>query len=92
MAFGIIFFFNLTTHWVASWVPDKVDMISPWRKTPSPVIMEHLTGLATVTKVFKVEKLTSTLCTLQAVNGVSNKSPYPAQQVSINITTNQAGE
>ncbi|MEQ2302977.1 Ephrin type-B receptor 1, partial [Ameca splendens] len=25
-----------------------------------------------------------------AVNGVSNKSPYPAQQLSINITTNQA--
>ncbi|XP_056270648.1 ephrin type-B receptor 1-like [Pseudoliparis swirei] len=27
---------------------------------------------------------------IQAVNGVSNKSPYPAQQLSINITTNQA--
>lgn len=29
---------------------------------------------------------------IQAVNGVSNKSPYPAQHVSIDITTNQAGE
>ncbi|CAG07681.1 unnamed protein product [Tetraodon nigroviridis] len=28
---------------------------------------------------------------IQAVNGVSNKSPYPAQHVSIDITTNQAG-
>uniref|UniRef100_A0A7N8XL02 receptor protein-tyrosine kinase n=1 Tax=Mastacembelus armatus TaxID=205130 RepID=A0A7N8XL02_9TELE len=27
---------------------------------------------------------------IQAINGVSNKSPYPAQQLSINITTNQA--
>ncbi|KAM6963135.1 ephrin type-B receptor 1-like [Aplochiton taeniatus] len=27
---------------------------------------------------------------VQAVNGVSNKSPYPPQQLSINITTNQA--
>uniref|UniRef100_A0A8C6Q6D9 receptor protein-tyrosine kinase n=1 Tax=Nothobranchius furzeri TaxID=105023 RepID=A0A8C6Q6D9_NOTFU len=27
---------------------------------------------------------------IQTVNGVSNKSPYPAQQLSINITTNQA--
>uniref|UniRef100_UPI0037E74C7A ephrin type-B receptor 1 isoform X3 n=1 Tax=Semicossyphus pulcher TaxID=241346 RepID=UPI0037E74C7A len=27
---------------------------------------------------------------IQAVNGVSNKSPYPAQHVSIDITTNQA--
>ncbi|KAJ3599273.1 hypothetical protein NHX12_033236, partial [Muraenolepis orangiensis] len=29
---------------------------------------------------------------VQAINGVSNKSPYPAQQLSINITTNQAGK
>lgn len=29
---------------------------------------------------------------IQAVNGVSNKSPYPAQHVSIDITTNQAGK
>ncbi|KAI4879166.1 hypothetical protein NFI96_020397, partial [Prochilodus magdalenae] len=28
---------------------------------------------------------------IQAVNGVTNKSPYPAQHVSIDITTNQAG-
>uniref|UniRef100_A0A8C5CDM6 receptor protein-tyrosine kinase n=1 Tax=Gadus morhua TaxID=8049 RepID=A0A8C5CDM6_GADMO len=27
---------------------------------------------------------------IQAVNGVSNRSPYPAQHVSIDITTNQA--
>uniref|UniRef100_A0A674ALF6 receptor protein-tyrosine kinase n=1 Tax=Salmo trutta TaxID=8032 RepID=A0A674ALF6_SALTR len=27
---------------------------------------------------------------IQAVNGVTNKSPYPAQHVSIDITTNQA--
>ncbi|XP_072219346.1 ephrin type-B receptor 1 isoform X3 [Leuresthes tenuis] len=27
---------------------------------------------------------------IQAVNGVSNKSPYPAQHVAIDITTNQA--
>lgn len=29
---------------------------------------------------------------IQAVNGVSNKSPYPAQHVSIDIITNQAGK
>lgn len=29
---------------------------------------------------------------IQAVNGVSNKSPFPQQHVSVNITTNQAGE
>ena len=29
---------------------------------------------------------------IQAVNGVSNRSPYPAQHVSIDITTNQAGK
>uniref|UniRef100_A0A4W5QN33 receptor protein-tyrosine kinase n=1 Tax=Hucho hucho TaxID=62062 RepID=A0A4W5QN33_9TELE len=29
---------------------------------------------------------------IQAVNGVTNKSPYPAQHVSIDITTNQAGK
>ncbi|KAL8187655.1 UNVERIFIED_CONTAM: hypothetical protein K2H54_053283 [Gekko kuhli] len=28
---------------------------------------------------------------IQAVNGVSNKSPFPPQHVSVNITTNQAG-
>ncbi|KAF3835403.1 hypothetical protein F7725_027961 [Dissostichus mawsoni] len=38
----------------------------------------------------QIDKLTITLFTQQAVNGVSNKSPYPAQQLSINITTNQA--
>uniref|UniRef100_A0A8C9VXE5 receptor protein-tyrosine kinase n=1 Tax=Scleropages formosus TaxID=113540 RepID=A0A8C9VXE5_SCLFO len=27
---------------------------------------------------------------IQAVNGVTSKSPYPAQQVTVNITTNQA--
>lgn len=29
---------------------------------------------------------------IQAVNGVSNKSPFPPQHISVNITTNQAGE
>uniref|UniRef100_A0AAQ4R3E3 receptor protein-tyrosine kinase n=1 Tax=Gasterosteus aculeatus aculeatus TaxID=481459 RepID=A0AAQ4R3E3_GASAC len=29
---------------------------------------------------------------IQAVNGVSNRSPYPSQHVSIDITTNQAGK
>lgn len=29
---------------------------------------------------------------IQAVNGVSNKSPYAPQFASVNITTNQAGE
>uniref|UniRef100_A0A4W5KRY2 Fibronectin type-III domain-containing protein n=1 Tax=Hucho hucho TaxID=62062 RepID=A0A4W5KRY2_9TELE len=29
---------------------------------------------------------------IHAFNGVTNKSPYPAQHVSINITTNQAGQ
>lgn len=29
---------------------------------------------------------------IQAVNGVSNKSPFPPQHVSVNITTNQAGK
>lgn len=29
---------------------------------------------------------------IQAVNGVSSKSPFPQQHVSVNITTNQAGE
>ncbi|MEE6500856.1 hypothetical protein FKM82_003952 [Ascaphus truei] len=29
---------------------------------------------------------------IQAVNGVTNKSPFPPQHVSVNITTNQAGE
>ncbi|KAK1790091.1 hypothetical protein P4O66_002399 [Electrophorus voltai] len=28
---------------------------------------------------------------IQAVNGVTNRSPYPAQHVAIEITTNQAG-
>uniref|UniRef100_A0A8C5KMZ6 receptor protein-tyrosine kinase n=1 Tax=Jaculus jaculus TaxID=51337 RepID=A0A8C5KMZ6_JACJA len=29
---------------------------------------------------------------IQAINGVSSKSPFPPQHVSVNITTNQAGE
>lgn len=29
---------------------------------------------------------------IQAVNGVSSKSPFPPQHVSVNITTNQAGK
>lgn len=29
---------------------------------------------------------------IQAINGVSSKSPFPPQHVSVNITTNQAGK
>lgn len=29
---------------------------------------------------------------IQSVNGVTNRSPFPPQHVSVNITTNQAGE
>uniref|UniRef100_A0A8C4NSW5 receptor protein-tyrosine kinase n=1 Tax=Dicentrarchus labrax TaxID=13489 RepID=A0A8C4NSW5_DICLA len=41
-------------------------------------------------KISKLRAHTSYTFEIQAVNGVSNKSPYPAQQLSINITTNQA--
>ncbi|KAK5859923.1 hypothetical protein PBY51_021439 [Eleginops maclovinus] len=46
----------------------------------------------TDTRVFISNLLAHTLYSfeIQAVNGVSNKSPYPAQHVSIDITTNQA--
>ncbi|XP_056325462.1 ephrin type-B receptor 1-B [Danio aesculapii] len=46
----------------------------------------------TESRVFISNLLAHTLYTfeIQAVNGVSNKSPYPAQHVSIDITTNQA--
>lgn len=48
----------------------------------------------TDTTVFISNLLAHTLYSfeIQAVNGVSNKSPYPAQHVSIDITTNQAGK
>ncbi|XP_016419797.1 ephrin type-B receptor 1-like [Sinocyclocheilus rhinocerous] len=48
----------------------------------------------TESRVFISNLLAHTLYTfeIQAVNGVTNKSPYPAQHVSIDITTNQAGE
>lgn len=48
----------------------------------------------TETRVFISNLLAHTLYSfeIQAVNGVSNKSPYPAQHVTIDITTNQAGE
>ncbi|KAF3858335.1 hypothetical protein F7725_011536 [Dissostichus mawsoni] len=48
----------------------------------------------TDTRVFISNLLAHTLYSfeIQAVNGVSNKSPYPAQHVSIDITTNQAGK
>ncbi|CAL8281756.1 unnamed protein product [Lota lota] len=48
-------------------------------------------GLAD-TRVFISNLLAHTLYSfeIQAVNGVSNRSPYPAQHVSIDITTNQA--
>ncbi|XP_056598898.1 ephrin type-B receptor 1 [Triplophysa dalaica] len=51
----------------------------------------HQLGL-TETRVFISNLLAHTLYTfeIQAVNGVTNKSPYPAQHVSIDITTNQA--
>ncbi|KAF7653261.1 hypothetical protein LDENG_00085290 [Lucifuga dentata] len=41
-------------------------------------------------EISKLQAHTSYTFEIQAVNGVSNKSPYPAQQLSINITTNQA--
>lgn len=46
------------------------------------------------TRVFISNLLAHTLYSfeIQAVNGVSNKSPYPAQHVTIDITTNQAGK
>ncbi|KAI1882993.1 hypothetical protein AGOR_G00240640 [Albula goreensis] len=46
----------------------------------------------TETRVFISNLWAHTLYTfeVQAVNGVTNKSPYPAQHVSIDITTNQA--
>ncbi|XP_036378749.1 ephrin type-B receptor 1 isoform X1 [Megalops cyprinoides] len=46
----------------------------------------------TETRVFISNLWAHTLYTfeIQAVNGVTNKSPYPAQHVVINITTNQA--
>lgn len=48
----------------------------------------------TETRVLISNLLAHTLYTfqIQAVNGVSNKSPYPAQHVAIDITTNQAGK
>lgn len=48
----------------------------------------------TETRVFISNLLAHTVYSfeIQAVNGVSNKSPYPAQHVSIDITTNQAGK
>uniref|UniRef100_A0A3B4AMK3 receptor protein-tyrosine kinase n=1 Tax=Periophthalmus magnuspinnatus TaxID=409849 RepID=A0A3B4AMK3_9GOBI len=46
----------------------------------------------TDTRVFISNLVAHTLYSfeIQAVNGVSNKSPYPAQHVTIDITTNQA--
>uniref|UniRef100_A0A672HL87 receptor protein-tyrosine kinase n=1 Tax=Salarias fasciatus TaxID=181472 RepID=A0A672HL87_SALFA len=44
----------------------------------------------TKVEISKLRAHTSYTFDIQAVNGVSNKSPYPAQQLSINITTNQA--
>ncbi|KAK1162733.1 ephrin type-B receptor 1 [Acipenser oxyrinchus oxyrinchus] len=46
----------------------------------------------TETRVYISNLWAHTLYTfeIQAVNGVSNKSPYPPQHVSVNITTNQA--
>ncbi|KAG7254762.1 hypothetical protein CRUP_010633, partial [Coryphaenoides rupestris] len=46
----------------------------------------------TEARVFISNLLAHTLYSfeIQAVNGVSNRSPYPAQHVSIDITTNQA--
>ncbi|XP_076010530.1 ephrin type-B receptor 1-like, partial [Genypterus blacodes] len=41
-------------------------------------------------KISKLRAHTSYTFDIQAVNGVTNKSPYPAQLLSINITTNQA--
>uniref|UniRef100_A0A3B4WBL6 Ephrin type-B receptor 1-like n=1 Tax=Seriola lalandi dorsalis TaxID=1841481 RepID=A0A3B4WBL6_SERLL len=41
-------------------------------------------------EISKLRAHTSYTFDIQAINGVSNKSPYPAQQLSINITTNQA--
>lgn len=48
----------------------------------------------TDTRVFISNLLAHTLYTfeIQAINGVTNKSPYPAQHVSVDITTNQAGK
>lgn len=48
----------------------------------------------TDTRVFISNLLAHTLYTfeIQAVNGVTNKSPYPAQHVSVDIATNQAGK
>ncbi|MGH0122116.1 UNVERIFIED_CONTAM: hypothetical protein FKN15_013035 [Acipenser sinensis] len=48
----------------------------------------------TETRVYISSLWAHTLYTfeIQAVNGVSKKSPYPPQHVSVNITTNQAGE
>lgn len=48
----------------------------------------------TNTRVFISNLLAHTLYTfeIQAVNGVTNKSPYPAQHVSVDIATNQAGK
>uniref|UniRef100_A0AAQ5YPA6 receptor protein-tyrosine kinase n=1 Tax=Amphiprion ocellaris TaxID=80972 RepID=A0AAQ5YPA6_AMPOC len=46
----------------------------------------------TSVEISKLRAHTSYTFEIQAVNGVTNKSPYPAQQLSINITTNQAGE
>ncbi|CAG11552.1 unnamed protein product, partial [Tetraodon nigroviridis] len=43
-------------------------------------------------EISKLRAHTSYTFLVQATNGVSNKSPYPAQQLSINITTNQAGK
>nr|XP_061790574.1 ephrin type-B receptor 1-like [Nerophis lumbriciformis] len=44
----------------------------------------------TKVEISNLQAHTSYTFDIQAVNGVSNKSPYPAQHVSINITTNQA--
>ncbi|XP_049587998.1 ephrin type-B receptor 1 isoform X1 [Syngnathus scovelli] len=44
----------------------------------------------TKVEISKLRAHTSYVFDIEAVNGVSNKSPHPAQQVSINITTNQA--
>uniref|UniRef100_A0A4W6FNZ2 receptor protein-tyrosine kinase n=1 Tax=Lates calcarifer TaxID=8187 RepID=A0A4W6FNZ2_LATCA len=41
-------------------------------------------------EISKLRAHTSYTFDILAINGVSNKSPYPAQQLSINITTNQA--
>ncbi|GAA6080395.1 ephrin type-B receptor 3 isoform X1, partial [Tachysurus ichikawai] len=71
----------VTEHGACTRCDDNVDM--------SP---RHLGLMERRVAIRNLQAHTQYSFEIQAVNGVSNKSPYPPHYTSVNITTNQAGE